>query len=97
MRYRIAAGIQMAYKRINLELIVFADAAEAMVVELNAALDKLEERHTIFGGGIEVVSVEHSEARKKSALMHTRAAGETAAGALRVAGEKVAGALREIV
>ncbi len=66
----------MAYKKINLELIVFADDAEAVVVELNAALDKLEERHTIFGGGIEGVSVEHSGTRKKSALMHTQAAGK---------------------
>jgi hypothetical protein len=87
----------MTYKKINLELIVFADDAEAVVVELTAALDGLEERHTVFGGGIEVVPVEHSETRKKSALMHTRAAGETAASALRLAGEKVAGALREII
>jgi hypothetical protein len=87
----------MAYKKINVELIVFADDAEAVVVELNAALDKLEERHTIFGGGIETVPVEHSGTRKKSALMHTRAAGETAAGALKLAGEKVAGALREVI
>jgi len=87
----------MAYKKINLELIVFADDAEAVVVELTAALDKLEERHTIFGGGIEAIPVKHSETRKKSALMHTRSAGETAAGALRLAGDKVAGALREII
>jgi hypothetical protein len=87
----------MAYKKINLELIVFADDAEAVVVELYAALDKFEERHTIFGGGIEAIPVEHTETRKKSALMHTRAAGETATGALRLAGEKVAGALREII
>jgi len=87
----------MAYKKINLELIVFADDAEAVVTELNAALDKLEERHIIFGGGIETVPVEHSTTRKRSALMHTLAAGETAAGALNLAGEKVAGALRKIV
>ena len=87
----------MAYKKINLELIVFADDAEAVVGELNAALDKLEERHTLFGGGIEAVPVEHSETRKKSALRHTLAAGETAAGALNLAGEKVAGALRKII
>jgi hypothetical protein len=35
----------MAYKKINLELIVFADDAEAVVVELNAAL-----RHTVAAG-----------------------------------------------
>jgi len=87
----------MAYKKINLELIVFTDDAEAVVAELSAALDKLEERHTIFGGGIDAIPVEHSETRKKSARMHTLAAGETAADALRLAGEKVAGALREII
>ena len=89
--------MQMAYKKINLELIVFADAAEAVVVELNAALDKLEERYTVFGGGIEIAPVKHSGTRKKSALMHTLNAGETAAGALNLAGEKVAGALRKII
>jgi hypothetical protein len=87
----------MAYKKINVELIVFDNDAEAVVAELNAALDRLEEGHTIFGGGIETVAVEHRETRKRSALMHTRAAGETAVGALKVAGEKVAGALREII
>jgi hypothetical protein len=87
----------MAYKKINVELIVFADEAEAVVAELNAALDQLEERHTIFGGGIEALPVKHSGTRRKSALMHTMAAGETAAGAVKMAGEKVAGALREII
>jgi hypothetical protein len=87
----------MAYKKINLELIVFADDAEAVTAELNAALDQLEARHTIFGGGIEAVPVKHTGTRRKSALMHTVAAGETAVGAVRMAGEKVAGALREII
>jgi hypothetical protein len=48
-----ARGIQMLYKKINVELIVVADEAEAVVAGLNAALDRLEERHTLFGGGIE--------------------------------------------
>lgn len=87
----------MAYKKINLELIVFADEAEAVMTELNATLDQLEEGHTIFGGAIEAVTVEHCETKKRSALMHTRAAGETAVGALRTAGEKVAGAIRGII
>ncbi len=87
----------MVYKKINLELIVVAEDAEAVVAELNATLDRLEEGHTIFGGGIECVSVEHRGTRRKSALMHTRAAGETAANALRVAGEKVAGAFRVVI
>ena len=67
----------MLYKKINVELIVVADEAEAVTVELNAALDRLEERHTLFGGGIEVVAFEHSGTRRKSALAHTMAAGET--------------------
>jgi hypothetical protein len=87
----------MAYKKINLELIVFADDAEAVVTGLNAALDRLEERHTIFGGGIEMVGVEHRETRKRSALMHARAAGETAVAALRMASEKAAGALKDVI
>jgi hypothetical protein len=87
----------MIYKKIDVELIVVADEAEAVVAELNAALDRLEERHTIFGGGIETVAVEHHGKRRKSALMHTLAAGEIAVGACRTAGEKVVGALRLVI
>jgi len=87
----------MAYKKINVELIVFADEAESVVAELNAALDRMEQHHTIFGGGIETVAVDHTETRKRTALMHTVAAGETAADALRLAREKVTGTLREII
>jgi hypothetical protein len=87
----------MIYKKINLELIVVADEAESVIAELNATLDRLEEKHMIFGGGTECVSVEHQGTRKKSALMHTRAAGETAVDALRMAGEKMAGALKQII
>ena len=36
----------MLYKKINVELIVPADEAEAVVTGLNAALDQLEEAHT---------------------------------------------------
>ena len=42
----------MLYRKINIELIVVADEAEAVVGELNAALDRVDERHTLFGGGI---------------------------------------------
>ena len=87
----------MVYKKIEVELIVVADEAEAVVAELNAALDRLEERHTIFGGGIEAVPVHHSGTRKKTALMHTLAAGETAVDALKLAREKVTGALRVVI
>jgi hypothetical protein len=49
----------MLYKSINVELIVVAGEYVAVVVELNAALDRLEEKHTLFGGGIESVAFEH--------------------------------------
>jgi hypothetical protein len=87
----------MLYKKINVELIVVVDEAEAVVAELNATLDRLEEGHTLFGGGIETVSIEHPGTRKRSALAHTMAAGETVAGALRTARESVTVALRAVI
>jgi hypothetical protein len=87
----------MLYKKINVELIVVADEAEAVIGELNGALDRLEERHTVFGGGIETVAFEHSGIRKRSALAHTMAAGETVAVALRAARQNVAAALRTVI
>ena len=87
----------MLYKKITVELIVVADEAEAVVKGLNAALDQLEERHTLFGGGIEAVAFEHPGTRKRSALAHTMAAGETAAVALRAARERVTVALRAVI
>ena len=86
-RQRIAAGaLQNGLQKINVELIVFADEAESVVAELNASLDRLEENHTIFGGGIEAVPVDHRETRRRTALMHTVAAGETAVDARRAEG-----------
>jgi hypothetical protein len=64
---------------------------------LNVALDLLEERHTLFGGGIETVAFEHPETRKRSALAHTIAAGETVATAVRAARESVTVALRAVI
>jgi hypothetical protein len=87
----------MLYKKLNVELIVVADEADEVVVELNAALDRLEERHTLFGGGIETVAFEHTGTRRKSALAHTIAAGETVALALRAARESVTVALRAVI
>ncbi len=87
----------MLYKKINVELIVVADEAEAVVTDLNAALDRLEEKHTLFGGGIETVPVRHRETRKRSALAHTMAAGETVAGAVRAARDSVTVALRAVI
>jgi hypothetical protein len=93
----IGRRYDMLYRKINLELIVVEDEAEAVVEELNAALDRLEEGHTIFGGEIETVPVEHSGTQQRSALKHTIAAGETAVSAVKAAGEKVAGALRKVI
>jgi hypothetical protein len=84
----------MLYKKINVELMVVADEAEAVVAGLNAALDQLEEKHTLFGGGIETVAFEHPGTRRRSALAHTKAAGETA---VRAAREGLAVALRAVI
>jgi hypothetical protein len=67
----------MLYKKINLELIVPADEADAVIAELGAALDRMEERHTLFGGGTETVLIEQSGSRRKSALLHALNAGKT--------------------
>lgn len=87
----------MLYKTINVELIVFADEAEAVVADLEAALDQLEEKHTLFGGGIDTVAFEHLPAQKRSAFAHTMAAAGTTAGALRTARKSVAVALRAVI
>jgi hypothetical protein len=87
----------MLYKKINVELIVVADEAESVVVELDAALDRLEKSHTLFGGGIETVTFEHTGTRKRSALAHAMAAGETVAHALKTARESVTVALRTVI
>ena len=87
-------GMPVVYKRINVELIVAADEADAVVVELNAALDRLEVKHALFGGEIETVAFEHSGTRKRSALSHTIAAGETA---FKAAHKSLAVALRAVI
>jgi hypothetical protein len=87
----------MLYKKINVELVVVADEADAVVAELNTALDRLEENHTLFGGGIETVAFEHRRPRKRSALAYTMAAGETVAAAVRIARESVTVALRAAI
>jgi len=87
----------MLYRKINMELIVIEDEAEAIIEELNATLDRLEEEHSIFGGEIETVAAEQPVTQKRSALKHTIAAGETAADAIKTAGEKVANAFRKVI
>jgi hypothetical protein len=97
MRRIEPGGIPMLYKKINIDLIVPADEADAVVEGLNSALDGLEEKHTLFGGGIEAVDIEHRETRKRSALAHTLAAGETVAGAVTAARGRVISALRAVI
>ena len=87
----------MLYKKVNVELIVVADEVDAVVAELNATFDRLEERHTLFGGGIETVAFKHRGTRKRSALAHTLAAGETVVDAVKIARESVAVALRAVI
>jgi hypothetical protein len=87
----------MLYKKINVELIVVADEGDAVVAELNASFDRLEEKYTLFGGGIETAVFEHTGGRKKSALRHTLAASELVGAALRTARHNVAAALRAVV
>lgn len=73
----------MLYKKIHLEVIVIADEADAVVAELNATLDQLDQTYTLFGGDIEGVAFKHDGKRKRSALAHTLAAGETALSSVR--------------
>ena len=87
----------MLYKKINIELMVIADEAEAVVAELNATLDRMEERHALFGGGIETVAFEHTGTAKRSALAHTIGAVETVGSAVRTARQNVAVALRAVI
>jgi hypothetical protein len=87
----------MLYKKIEIEVIVLADDADSVVSALNGTLDRLEEKHEIFGGSIETIPVEHTSTRRKSALAHTLDAGGTAVAAVRSAGGKVANALRAVI
>jgi signal transduction histidine kinase len=84
----------MLFKKINLELIVVADEVEAIVAELNSGLDRLEERHSLFGGGIEIEAVEPSGTQTRSALAHTMAAGEKT---LKAAKQGLAVALHAVI
>ena len=87
----------MAYRKINIDLVVFSDDADAVVAELNAAIDWIEEKHPIFGGEIETVPVEHSGPRRKSALRHTLDARDAAASAFKLAARKVADAYKRVI
>ncbi|MFC5862153.1 hypothetical protein ACFPT7_07605 [Acidicapsa dinghuensis] len=87
----------MDYRKINVEIVVFADEADAVVAELNSAIDRMEDAHTIFGGDIEAVPIEKSVARRKSALVHTLAAGDAVVAAVKLASDKIAGAYRRVI
>jgi hypothetical protein len=87
----------MLYKKIDVELIVAADEAEAVVAALYSSLDQLDEKHTLFGGGIEIATFEHRGTRRRSALAHAIAAGGSVAAALRTARESVVAAVHTVV
>jgi hypothetical protein len=87
----------MGYQKINVELVVFSEEVEAVVAELNSAIDRMEETHTIFGGDIEAAPVEHSGTRRKSALRHTLHAGNVATSAVKLAANKVADAYKKVI
>ena len=87
----------MGYQKINVELVVFSEEADAVIAELNSALDRLEEAHTIFGGDIETAPVKHSGTRRKSALRHTLDAGNAATSAVKLAAHKVADAYKKVI
>jgi hypothetical protein len=87
----------MGYQKINIDLVVFSEEADAVVAEVNSALDRLEETHTIFGGGIETIPVEHSGTRRKSALRHTLDAGNATTSALKLAAQKIADACKKVI
>jgi len=87
----------MFYKKITLELIVPADEAGGVICELGLALDGMEERYNLFGGGTEILLIEHSGVRRKTALSHTVAAGKTADAAVKMARERVTTALHLVI
>jgi hypothetical protein len=87
----------MGYQKIDVEFVVFSDEADAVVAELNLAIDRLEETYAIFGGGIESVPVSHSGTRRKSALRHTLDAGNAVKSTLKSAAQNVADAYKKVI
>ncbi len=87
----------MGYQKINVEMAVFSEDADAVVAELNLTIDRLEETHTIFCGEIDTVPVAHSGSRRKSALRHTLDAGSTATSALKSAVQNVVDAYKKVI
>ena len=87
----------MGYQKITIELVVFSDAADAVVAELNSGIDRLEEAYAIFGGEIETIPVAHSGTRKKSVLRHTLDAGNAATSTLKSAAQAVVDAYKRVI
>jgi phage shock protein A len=87
----------MKYQKINIELAVSSEEADAVVTGLNLAIDRLEEKYAIFGGAIDTVPLEQGGARRKSALKHVIDAGDTATSALKLATQKVADAYKRVI
>ena len=87
----------MKYQKLTIEIVVFPEDADAVIAALNSAMDRIGETHTIFGGEIETTPIEHSGARRKSALKHVVDAGNTAASAVRLAAQKVTGACKKVI
>lgn len=87
----------MGYEKISIELVVFSEEADAVVSELNSAIDSIEESHTLFGGAIETAPMEHSGTRRKSALSHTLDARDTATDAVKSATQKVVDAYKKVI
>ncbi len=87
----------MGYQKINVEMAVFSEDADAVVAELNLAIDRLEETHTIFGGEIDTVPVAHSGTRRKSALGRTLDAGNTVTSALKSAVQNFVDAYKKVI
>jgi hypothetical protein len=87
----------MDYQKINVELIVFSKEADAVVKELNAALDQLEETRTIFGGSIETTPVKNCGTERKYALGHVLDAANTATSAVKLVAQKVADAYKKVI
>jgi hypothetical protein len=87
----------MGYQKISVEMVVFSEEADAVILELNSTIDRLEETHAIFGGDIETTPVYHTGTRRKSALRHALDAGNTATSAVKLAAQKVADAYKKVI
>ena len=87
----------MDYQKISLEVVVHHEDVDAVVSELNSALDRLEKTHEIFDGAIETSLITHSGTRRQSALRHTLDAGNTATSAVKLAAHKVADAYKNVI